>query len=314
MVIRHPYLLMVALHEIIAGPFGSGCCSNFLKCRFCNSPARSSIRHVCPSGRGGRTTRCRELAHQSIEEFLRKKHLCSPCLSHSILASTCIDDCLHGPPVGQPLEVQTISIHAYAAMSWEIHFQDADVPEGENDLFHHKLPFIFDDDDMTPSLAFRIWMDIAKQLAKLLPNHHPMNPTLGAVTNAQEPPIFLAAMFGVNVLLDLLATSAIKTDWNQRNEMGHTAVYLAATSGNASTVPTLINQGAEVNVECGMRGSPLHVACFRGRPSRRRQRAPLPQRLQHMRKQVQECFGRFRSRRPRGCHYHSFSRGNDQDG
>lgn len=203
-------------------------------------------------------------AHQSIEEFLRKKDLFSPCLSHSILASTCIDVCLHGPPVGQPLEVQTIGIHEYAAMYWAMHFQDAEVPNEETHLFQHMLSFIFDDDDMAPSLAFRIWMDIAEQLAKLLPNHHPMKPTLGALANAQESPIFLAAMFGMNGLLDLLATSAIQTDWNQRNEMGHTAVYLAATYGNASTVLTLIKQGAEANVECGMRGSPLHVACFRG--------------------------------------------------
>ncbi|KAG6362578.1 hypothetical protein INS49_007670 [Diaporthe citri] len=205
-------------------------------------------------------------AHQSIKEYLlrAKQDLFSPCISHALLASTCIEVCSRGPPHGQPLEVQILSIYVYAAMYWAPHFKGAEVLEGNSDLFMRMLSFVVDEDDMMPSLSFETWMDTAAELASLLPNHHPMKPALDAIPNEQSSPVFLAAVFGVDGLLKLLVESGIEMDWNQRNKRGTTAVYLAAAFGNASTVSFLINQGAEVNVECGRHGSPLHAACYGG--------------------------------------------------
>lgn len=205
-------------------------------------------------------------AHQSIKEYLlrTKQDLFSPCISHGLLASTCIEVCSRGPPDGQPLEVRILSIYVYAAMYWAPHFKGAEVLEGKNELFMRMLSFVVDEDDMMPSLSFETWMDTAAELASLLPNHHPMKPALDAIPNEQSSPVFLAAVFGVDGLLKLLAESGIEIDWNQRNKRGHTAVYLAAAFGNASTVSILISQGAEVNVECGRHGSPLHAACYGG--------------------------------------------------
>lgn len=205
-------------------------------------------------------------AHQSIKEYLlrTKQDLFSPCISHSLLASTCIEVCSRGPPHGQPLEVRILSIYVYAAMYWATHFKGAEVLEGNSGLFMRMLSFVVDEDDIMPSLSFETWMDTAAELASLLPNHHPMKPALDAIPNEQSSPVFLAAAFGVDGLLKVLAESDIEIDWNQRNKRGHTAVYLAAAFGNASTVSLLINQGAEVNVECGRHGSPLHAACYGG--------------------------------------------------
>lgn len=205
-------------------------------------------------------------AHQSIEEYLlrNKQDLFSPCIAHGLLASTCIKVCSRGPPHGQPLEVRILSIYVYAAIYWATHFKGAEVLERNSDLFMRMLSFVVDEDDMIPSFSFEIWLDAAAELALLLPNYHPMKPVLAALPNEQSSPVFLAAVFGVDGLLELLAESNIEIDWNQRNKRGHTAVYLAAASGNASTVSILINQGGEVNVECGRHGSPLHAACYRG--------------------------------------------------
>lgn len=205
-------------------------------------------------------------AHQSVEEYLlrNKQDLFSPCISHGLLASTCIDVCSRGPPPGQPLQVRILSVYVYAAMYWAMHFKSAEVHEENSDLFMRMLSFVVDEDDMMPSLSFEIWMDTAAELASLLPNYHPMKPALDAIPNEQSSPVFLAAIFGVDGLLKLLAESDDEIDWNQRNKRGHTAVYLAAAFGNTSTVSILIDQGAEINVECGRHGSPLHAACYRG--------------------------------------------------
>lgn len=205
-------------------------------------------------------------AHQSIEEYLlrNKQDLFSPCMSHGLLASTCIEVCSRGPPDGQPLEVRILSIYVYAAMYWATHFNGAEVLEGNNELFMRMISFVVDEDDMMPSLSFEIWMDTAAELASILPSYHPQKPVLGAISNEQSSPIFLAAVFGVDGLLKLLAESNIEIDWNQRNKRGHTAVYLAAAFGHASTLSILISQGGEVNVECGRHGSPLHAACYGG--------------------------------------------------
>lgn len=207
-------------------------------------------------------------AHQSIKEYLlrTKQDLFSPCTSHSLLASTCIEVCLRGPPHGQPLEMRILSIYVYAAIYWATHLKGAEVLEGNSELFMRMLSFVVDEDDMMPSLSFETWMDTAAELVSLLPNYDPMKPALDAILvhNEQSSPVFLAAVFGVDGLLKLFVESDIEMDWNQRNKRGHTAVYLAAAFGNASTLSILIEQGAEVNVECGRHGSPLHAACYRG--------------------------------------------------
>lgn len=207
-----------------------------------------------------------EFAHHSIKEYLlrTKQETFSPSLSHSLLASNCIDVCSRGPPGGQPLEMQTTSMYVYSTIYWAMHFKDSEVTRRESELFLHMLSFVVDEDDTAASLAFETWMDTAAELVTLLPNHHPMKATLDAISNDQSSPIFLAAVFGLDGLLEYLAESDPKTDWNQRNRLGHTAVYLAAARGHAPTLSILIDQGADVNIECGKYGSPLHAACYRG--------------------------------------------------
>ncbi|KAF5623303.1 ankyrin 1 [Fusarium tjaetaba] len=206
------------------------------------------------------------LAHHSVREFILRtqQHLFSAPLAHGLLASTCIKVSARGPPDNGSLEQQVQGFFFYAATHWAGHFESSMVAKKDEKLFQDMISFVFEDEDYDASLSFEAWLDTAKEIARLLPRDHPMKPALDAVSNETSSPLFLAAVFGIDGLLALIAEAESAIDWDQRNALGHTALYLAVATGHLSTVAALIEKGAELNVECGTYGSPLHVACFRG--------------------------------------------------
>ncbi|EXL92236.1 ankyrin repeat-containing domain protein [Fusarium oxysporum II5] len=206
------------------------------------------------------------LAHHSVREyFIRtQQSLFSAPVAHSLLASICIKASSRGPPDNGSLEQQVKGFFFYAATHWASHFESSKVAKKEERLFQDTLSFVFEDEDYDVSLSFEAWLEIAKEIATLLPRDHPMKPALDAIQNETSSPLFLAAVFGIDGLMTLLSESESDIDWDQRNDLGHTALYLAVATGHLSTVTTLIEKGAELNIECGAYGSPLHVACFRG--------------------------------------------------
>jgi ankyrin repeat protein len=206
------------------------------------------------------------LAHHSVREYILRSQqsLFSAPVAHSLLASICIKVSSRGPPDSGSLEQQVKGFFFYAATHWAGHFESSKVVKKEEKLFQDMVSFVFEDEDCDASLSFEAWLEIAKEIATLLPRDHPMKPALDAIPNETSSPLFLAAVFGIDGLLTLLAESGADIDWDQRNDLGHTALYLAVASGHLSTVTTLIEKGAELNTECGAYGSPLHVACFRG--------------------------------------------------
>ncbi|KAH7195473.1 ankyrin repeat-containing domain protein [Fusarium oxysporum] len=206
------------------------------------------------------------LAHHSVREyFIRtQQSLFSAPVAHSLLASICIKASSRGPPDNGSLEQQVKGFFFYAATHWASHFESSKVAKKEERLFQDMLSFVFEDEDYDVSLSFEAWLEIAKEIATLLPRDHPMKPALVPLQNETSSPLFLAAVFGIDGLLTLLSESESDIDWDQRNDLGHTALYLAVATGHLSTVTTLIEKGAELNIECGAYGSPLHVACFRG--------------------------------------------------
>ncbi|KAF4344015.1 hypothetical protein FBEOM_2059 [Fusarium beomiforme] len=206
------------------------------------------------------------LAHHSVREYILRAHepLFSAPMANSLLASICIKVSSRGPPDNASLEQQINSFFFYAATHWAGHFESSKVVEKEEKLFQEMASFLFEDEGHDVSLSFETWMEVAKEIASLLPRDHPMKPALDAIPNETSTPLFLAAIFGIDGLLTLLAESGIEMDWDRRNHLGHTALYLAAATGHLSTVSILIENGAEPNIECGAYGSPLYVACFNG--------------------------------------------------
>ncbi|KAJ4258131.1 hypothetical protein NW762_008272 [Fusarium torreyae] len=206
------------------------------------------------------------LAHHSIQEYILRAHqsLFSAPVAHALLASACIKANAHGPPGNGDLMTQLKDFYFYAATHWAIHFENSKVVSQDEELFQEMKSFVFEEDDCDVSLSFEVWLDICKEIVSVLPRDHPMNPVLDAIPSVEASPLFLAAIFGMDGLLTLLAKPERGTDWDQQNYRGHTAIYLAAASGHVSTVSALIEKGVELNVECGAYGSPLYAACFRG--------------------------------------------------
>lgn len=208
-------------------------------------------------------------AHHSIQEYLlrTKQALFSSTVAHSLLASTCIEVNSRGPPNQGTLASQVKDFYFYAATYWASHFEVATIVEQNEDLFRQLVSFVFEEEDIDVSLSFEFWTNACTEIVNLLPDFSPIKPALDAMRpklKSLPSPLFLAAVFGIEGLMSLLASPERETNWNQRNERGHTAIYLAANSGHASSVVTLIENGAEINVECGKQGSPLHAACFKG--------------------------------------------------
>ncbi|KAJ5017508.1 multiple ankyrin repeats single kh domain-containing protein [Colletotrichum sp. SAR 10_99] len=212
--------------------------------------------------------------HQSAQDFLMRHPLFTAAEAHSILASSCIETCSRGSKLevnaAVPLRLPIDNFGYYAALWWPYHAEmcrsvDAAVRSAAaaEETTQRVQNFIFDDDwDLT--WPFEHWVKCGKSLASGLPQDHVMLPFLEAIPDADSGFLFLLSMLGLN---DVLASSLSRVeghDVNDRNKPGHTPVYLAARFGHAETIDLLVAHGANINVECGSYGSPLHVACFQG--------------------------------------------------
>ena len=206
-------------------------------------------------------TKCNAMrfAHHSVQEFLRTKDLLSAASAHYIIASRCLSSSSIGPPVD--FDTATGGLYTYAAAYWAVHY--GLVSQKTDDLSRQLESFVFDDDG-EPSLSFDVWMESAQAIAQALPSTHSMKPALEATANSEGTPLFTAAVFGLQDLLERLGRRLSPPDWDAKNALGHTALYLASARGNRQAVQFLLQQGADTDAECGSYGSALHVACFRG--------------------------------------------------
>jgi ankyrin repeat protein len=152
-------------------------------------------------------------------------------------------------------------------MYWPIHTELSHKLEEDaaaaKDLTQDVISFMFDE-DWEPSLSFESWISNVRSLARILPREHSMKPALCAIPEGDFSLQLVLSLFGLDDILVFALSRIGGLNVNQQNEQGHTPVYLASAFGHSRTLETLINHGADVNVECGKYGSPLHVACFQG--------------------------------------------------
>jgi hypothetical protein len=200
-------------------------------------------------------------AHHSAQEFVRLESAFAPNKAEELLALGCLAFCnepsLETAATLEPAE----KISDYATIYLGEHCSSTKPLDQSNDLLESLESFMFDEDE--PSITFSIWLDAVRVAFDLLPNHHPQKLALGAIASEQSSPIFLIATFGLLPILEQHAWPA-DFDWNQRNECGHTALYLAAVFNHADVVSFLLKEGANPNIECGRLGSALHAAAFLG--------------------------------------------------
>ncbi|KAL9093584.1 MAG: hypothetical protein Q9165_003979 [Trypethelium subeluteriae] len=202
--------------------------------------------------------------HHSVQQFLRGQPELEPICGHRILASSSLVICNIGPPTmtaGMNGTAVSKAVYDYAVVNWPHHLKQTDLHSSDEGLYNQTEAFVFGDDE--PSLMFALWLQTIADTTELLPREHPYKDQLNAVLSKSGSPIFALSVFGLQTLIEYHDWST-NFDWNQRNNSGQTPLYLASYSGNEGLVRTLVERGAEINVECGKRGSPLHVACFHG--------------------------------------------------
>lgn len=202
-------------------------------------------------------------AHQSVQEFLGRNESFNAAVAHKLLASACIQVCSRGPGSADSIRIPSDDFYVYAAIYWPVHFKMAQRIGAGGDLDRSVSLFIFDDDfDLT--LSYEIWAKNIQKLVPLLPRDHTMRVALDAIPSTDDGALFLSSIFGLDGVLDVAFSNLRDLDTNQTNHLGNTPLYLAAALGHADIVKSLATKGAEVNVECGRCGSPLHAASFNG--------------------------------------------------
>ena len=202
-------------------------------------------------------------AHQSVKEFLERHDSFVGPLAHNSLALTCIEACSRGPVSGHSLQLPSDDSYVYAAMYWPVHSKMAEGMATNRDIVNRMTSFIFDEDFDT-TLSFDSWLGTRPELVPILANDHALKIALDAIPDGNCGFLFLISVFGLTSLLREVFEHVVDLDVNQRNTHGHTPAYLAAASGHSATLSMLVDHGANVNVQCGRCGSPLHAACFAG--------------------------------------------------
>lgn len=202
-------------------------------------------------------------SHQSFQKFLTKHEGFGVVDSHSIIASDCIDACSLGlrdpnKPIFPPA-----TFHDYAIIFWPLHLAQAQGSSSYDGTFLKARSSAFDD-DFDISLDLELWLSRLRIASPLIPDDHALKTRFTAIPDSEFASIFLMSAFGMSDLLQVVPAHILETGASQTNELGHEPLYLAAAFGHATAVAYLAKHGAEINVECGRLGSPLHAACFSG--------------------------------------------------
>lgn len=201
-------------------------------------------------------------AHVSVQEFLEMKPEFALDHVHRLAAISCLNICMRGIPVMMENGVcQTNDFYHYGALFWAEHSRAACVTDRNDEVLLKMKEFVFEEGDI--SMSFIGWVDEVRRFTEALRDDHPLKKPLGAVPNSVYTPLFTACVFGLANLVEDFG-SAKDFDWNQKNDQGHTGLYLASRSGFDDIVRTLIQHGADVNATGGHYGNPMHAACFAG--------------------------------------------------
>ena len=204
-------------------------------------------------------------AHISFQEFLEARPEFTSQHVHRLTAASCLSICMRDSSVDAAtisvdnLPIQSIGL--YASLYWAEHCRFGQAAHKECSLLQKMEEFFFEDDRI--SLSFLDWLEDIQYISKSLRNDHPLKKATGAVTNANNTPLFTVCAFGLANLVDCLARDD-DFDWNQKNHCGQTGIYLACAAGYENIVRLLLGRGADLNAGGGRYLIPLHAASFAG--------------------------------------------------
>ncbi|KAL9633768.1 MAG: hypothetical protein Q9204_003260 [Flavoplaca sp. TL-2023a] len=201
-------------------------------------------------------------AHNSIREFLELQTDFASHKTHGLVAKICLSSYSCSSPVGIKAGLSpTDHFYQYSALYWAEHCAAVFVSGEDIELVKLLEGFLIDDG--AHSLAFSGWPKDAQEYAELLPRNHPLKKKLSAVSSQDQAFLFTLCVFGLADFLNYIIKSSA-TDWDQKNDSGTTALYLACLLGHLTIARFLLDHGANVNVGCGRLGTPLQAASFQG--------------------------------------------------
>lgn len=201
-------------------------------------------------------------SHQSVKEFLQLRLFTSQFSGQEMVARRCLQVCMDGPADGIPPE-DSGPLYRYAALYWAHHCSRAIVQGQDLDLESEITSFVVDEPGDV-SLSFIGWTDHVASISSCLHNDHLMKVVGEAMPSPEGSPLFAASAFGLDCLLSREVLGDEPIDWDQKNNLGHTSLYIASASGSFSIAQALLSKQADPNVKCGRFGTALQAACFAG--------------------------------------------------
>lgn len=202
-------------------------------------------------------------SHATFKEFLEGKEEFTTAHANQTAAVGCLETCIN-----HPLSDLSVGLHPdqnfelYSIMYWPTHYMAGITTENLQDLQPRLGEFAFYD-NLETSMPFLYWLEAADTISQSLPRNHALKKDLNAVMSPAMTPLFTACIYGMECLLQVVCR------WQDfavdlPNSLGHTGLYLAAASGRSRVVSSLLEMGADVNIQCGRHGSILYAACFGG--------------------------------------------------
>lgn len=227
--------------------------------------AMSAVTHMC-AGLVTIDKHCNvvRFAHHSVQEFVRSQEEFNIRMGNRLIASSCLSTCIEGQPSSPGLASgnQEQDAYTYAAMYWAYHVRLADIERVNDELLQQLTEFCFDDEECTPSLLFRMWLETVERLLEDLPNEHALKSQLAETTSLEQSSFYTACTFGLTELVYIVLQKGFSP--NGRNTAGQTGIYLASVAGHADTVRVLLEHGADADIPCGRFKNAIQGACFWG--------------------------------------------------
>lgn len=203
-------------------------------------------------------------SHQSVQDFLRKR-IFSSMSGQMTIATGCLQVCQEGSSHESSLE-ELDALYKYSALYWAHHCSRA-ISLDQPAIINEQIISFVCDEPGDFSLSFMGWLHNVLKISKSFLNDHPMKLDGQAIPNLSGSPIFVVSVVGLDSLLGDAVLGVEAIDWEQKNDQGHTCLYLASAAGHVSTARMLPDHKVDPNVHCGRLGNPLQAACFGGHDS-----------------------------------------------
>jgi ankyrin repeat protein len=201
-------------------------------------------------------------AHASVREYLISLPDFTVAKAHSAAAQSCLAKCIEGTFPDLATGVSPAKdFDCYAAMYWAMHYNASDDNDRRQLLEMTLEGFVLSEEELMP--PFHTWIDAVTDITESMPMNHPLYKSLTAVQGATISPLFTVCVYGLETLIQALQEDRL-FDVNEKNERGHTGIYLAAAMGHTNVVERLLQLDADVTIECGHHRTALHAACANG--------------------------------------------------